>query len=172
MERTIRERHKPAPYLKLKNSKRTSKCHVFSFIVPAQKTQKLDRIGALKGGTFSDFSTFLSQNIKKDEGDPLKLLKSLTMPKKLKRGKTFQNSHFCLKIWFLQCQLAISDFLNRRFSGTMRLFCFQRFASIENSLGFSAFCEISEKKSESGFRVLWSMKGTPWVFRNCFLSFS
>ena len=28
----------------------------------------MDRIGALKGGTHSDFSTFLSQNIEKFEG--------------------------------------------------------------------------------------------------------
>ena len=32
--KTSRERHKSAPYLMLKNSKRTSKCQVFSFTVP------------------------------------------------------------------------------------------------------------------------------------------
>ena len=44
------------------------------------------RIGTLKGKTFSDFSTFLSQNTTKLKGDPLKSLKifrkSLRMPKK------------------------------------------------------------------------------------------
>ena len=35
LERTSRERPKSAPYLKLKNSKRTSKCQVFSSTVPA-----------------------------------------------------------------------------------------------------------------------------------------
>ena len=31
---TSRERHKSAPYLRLKNSKRTSKCQIFTFTVP------------------------------------------------------------------------------------------------------------------------------------------
>ena len=41
-----------------------------------RKTQKLDRIAALKGGTLWDFLTFLSQYINKiEEEPPLKSLK-------------------------------------------------------------------------------------------------
>ena len=68
---TSRERHKAAPNPRLKNSKRTSKCQVFFY--STRKTQKMDRIGALKGGTLSEFSIFLSQNIKKIEGGPFSL---------------------------------------------------------------------------------------------------
>ena len=44
---TSRDRHKSTPYLRLKNSKRTSKCQVFFYSAP----------GALKGGTLLDFLT-------------------------------------------------------------------------------------------------------------------
>ena len=60
-----------------------------------KKTKKLDRIGALKGGTLWDFSfgTFLSQNISKIEGEPFEVIKifskKVSMPKKLK-GKIFE----------------------------------------------------------------------------------
>ena len=52
-----------------------------------RKTQKLDRIGALKGETLWDFSTFLSQNINKTEGGDFGELFSKigpTMPEKTK----------------------------------------------------------------------------------------
>ena len=52
-----------------------------------RKTQKLKRIGVLQEGTLSDFSTFPSQNIKKNERESLKIFEqNLTMPKKLKGG--------------------------------------------------------------------------------------
>ena len=73
---TSRERPKSAPYLKLKNSKRTSKCLSLSLLQYPKNT----KVGPnwapgpasaypwrAKRGTFSDFSTFLSQNIKKTE---------------------------------------------------------------------------------------------------------
>ena len=69
VSRTSRERHKSAPYLRLKNSKRTFNCQVTFYSSP--KTQKLDRADALKEGTLSDFSTsILLQNIKQIEGEP------------------------------------------------------------------------------------------------------
>ena len=56
----------------IKNSQTTSKCQVFSITVPEKPKSwtELVRRGpasALKGGTLSDFSTFLRQNIKKFE---------------------------------------------------------------------------------------------------------
>ena len=70
---TSRQRHKSATYLRLKNSKNTSKSQDLQY----SKTQMLDRIGALKGNPlgFFNFSTFLWQNIKKLKGDPLESLK-------------------------------------------------------------------------------------------------
>ena len=62
---TSRERPKSAPHLRLKDSKRISKCQVFSYRVPEKP----------KSSALSDFSTFLSQNLKKTKGDPLKTLK-------------------------------------------------------------------------------------------------
>ena len=61
---TIRERHKLAPHLGLKNTKKTSKCQVFFY--STRKTQKLNRIGAgagggaysAKRGTLLDFQHF------------------------------------------------------------------------------------------------------------------
>ena len=41
-----------------------------------RKAQKLDQIGALKRSTLSDFSLFLSQNIKKIEGGPFEVIKN------------------------------------------------------------------------------------------------
>ena len=57
-KKTNRERHKSAPYLRLKNSKSTSKCQLFYFTVPKKP----------KSWTLGNFSTFLWQNIKKIEG--------------------------------------------------------------------------------------------------------
>ena len=63
---TSRERTESARYLRLKNSKRVSKCQSILFY-SARKTQKLDRLGA-PGGTLS---STLSQIINKLKGDPL-----------------------------------------------------------------------------------------------------
>ena len=52
-----------APYLRPKNSTRTSKCLCILFF-STQKSQKLDRIGA-PGWTLRDFSSILWQIIKK-----------------------------------------------------------------------------------------------------------
>ena len=65
MFETSRERHNSAPYLRLKNSKRTSKCQVFFY--SAWKKRRLDRIGALKGVTFSKLLTSILQNTKQRE---------------------------------------------------------------------------------------------------------
>ena len=62
---TSRERPKSAPYLRLKNSKRISKCQSILFYSTG-KTQKLNRIVAPEG-TLWDFSSILSQ-IKKNWG--------------------------------------------------------------------------------------------------------
>ena len=94
---TSREQHKQAPYPRLKNSKRTSKCQVFSFTVH-EKPKKMDRVarpdplarvpGALKRGeTFEIVNIFVaveggafekkqifekkSQCRKTERGDPL-----------------------------------------------------------------------------------------------------
>ena len=67
-----------------------------------QKTQKMGRIGALKGGTLWDFSTFLSQNINKIERGPFEVIKifskkSPTMPKKTGRGAgPFSLARYCM----------------------------------------------------------------------------
>ena len=64
--KTSRERHKSTRYLRLKNSKRTSKCQIFSFTVPKKPTSwtELARRGpastgplGAKRGIISDFST-------------------------------------------------------------------------------------------------------------------
>ena len=77
---TSRDRPKSAPYPRLKNSKKTSKCQVFSFTVLENRkfyekifskklhTQKMDRVarrgplarapGALKGGHFQNCQHF------------------------------------------------------------------------------------------------------------------
>ena len=49
---TKRKRHKSAPHIWFKHTTRTAKCQVCSSTV-----RKLDRTGALKGGTISDFLT-------------------------------------------------------------------------------------------------------------------
>ena len=59
---TSRERHKSAPYLRLQNSKRTSKCQSILFY-STRKTQKLDRIGA-QGGTLGIFYPFFDETSK------------------------------------------------------------------------------------------------------------
>ena len=61
--RTSRERPKSASYLRLKSSKRTSKCQVFSF-TETRKNPKVGPNWRAKRGNLSDFLTsILSQNI-------------------------------------------------------------------------------------------------------------
>ena len=64
--KTSRELSKSAPYLRLKNSKRTSKYSLLRY----RKTQKLNRIGTPEA-TLLNFSSILSQIIKKIGGAPL-----------------------------------------------------------------------------------------------------
>ena len=95
-EITSRERPKSAPYLRLKNSKRTSKCQSILFYGTG-KTQKLNRIGA-PVEIFHPFSRKSKRNggallVKKNFSK-----KSLTMPKKLKGGTLWIFQHpFCRK---------------------------------------------------------------------------
>ena len=83
---TNRERHKFAPYLRLKN-KRTTKCQVF---YSTQKTHKLEQIGALKGATLLDFLTSIVAKHQKNEGGPFEeqhiFEKVSQCRKKLKEG--------------------------------------------------------------------------------------
>ena len=65
-EITSRERPKSAPYLRLKNNKRTSKCQSILFY-STRKTQKLDRIVA-PGGPFEIFFPFCRKSSKKSKG--------------------------------------------------------------------------------------------------------
>ena len=77
---TSRERPKWAPYLRLKNSKRTSKCQVFSSTVPAfflffsksfGVSGKSHSAEKCKEGAFGSFrTTILLQNRKKIERGP------------------------------------------------------------------------------------------------------
>ena len=113
---TSRDRPKSAPYPRLKNSKKTSKCQVFVyssrkskifriFFLKKLHTKKMDRVarrgslarapGALtshnaeklKGGTLWDFPTsILSQNIKKMQGGPIEEKNSKKNPKKMSRS--------------------------------------------------------------------------------------
>ena len=93
---TSRELHKSVPYLRLRNSKGTSKCQVFFF--STRKTQKLHRIGALKGGALGFSISILSQNFKKNErGKPLGRFfrkKNFTMKKQTGRG-SFSRAWYC-----------------------------------------------------------------------------
>ena len=83
-----------APYLRLKNSKRTLKSQAFCTV--PEKPKKMDQIGA-PGGTLLDFLTsILLQNIKKIEGDNLKTylknFENLNAEKKLKGGLLYFSS--------------------------------------------------------------------------------
>ena len=57
------------------------------------KTQALDSIGALKGGTFWDFSTFLSQKLQQNWKRDLLLQKNSKKPTVAKKleGRTHQS---------------------------------------------------------------------------------
>ena len=85
---TSRERHKSAPYLRLKNSKRMSKCQVFSSTVPEKPKSWCEL--ALKVRTPPDFLTSIVAKHQKTEGGLLRKKrlskKSLTMPTKAERG--------------------------------------------------------------------------------------
>ena len=69
--KTSRERHKSAPYLRLKNSARTLKVSsILSY--STRKTKKSDRTGAVKEGPFGIFQHPLCDKIsKKLKGGPL-----------------------------------------------------------------------------------------------------
>ena len=102
-----RERPKSAPYLRLKHSKRTSKCQ--NFFYSTRKTQQWDRIGApgpISAGpwpTKNDtgiFKHFCRKTSNHLEGDPLGKTffsaKGLTIPKKTERGTICDFRHpFC-----------------------------------------------------------------------------
>ena len=84
---TSRERPKSAPYLRLKNSKRTSKCQSILFYGTG-KIQKLNRIGAPEGRLWN-FSPILSQIIKKNWRGTFgekNFLKKVSQCRKNKRG--------------------------------------------------------------------------------------
>ena len=66
-----RERHASAPYLRLKNSKRTSKCQVFFFTVPEAPKSWTELA-----------SRWLSQNIKKLDGGPFEVIKNFSKKKR------------------------------------------------------------------------------------------
>ena len=87
---TIRERHKSAPYLRLKNSKRTSQCQVFSSTIP--ENQKVGMNWRAKRGDPLDFSTFLSQNMsintKLKGGTPFEVMKVFSKKKSHNAEKT------------------------------------------------------------------------------------
>ena len=91
---TIR-RPKSAPYLRLKHSKSTSKCQNF---LQYPKTQKLDRIGALKGGFFGIFQhPFCRKTSKKLKGGRLvnkKIEKSLSAEKSGRGTYNFRKRGF------------------------------------------------------------------------------
>ena len=125
--RTSRDRPKLAPYPRLKNSKKTSKCQVLFYSTRKSKknfrknyiVKKIDRVarrgslarapGALKshnaeklkGGTLWGFSTsILSQNMKKLKKTKIFIFgENLTMPKKTERGDSlgFFNIHSVAK---------------------------------------------------------------------------
>ena len=119
---TSRDRPKSAPYPRLKNSKKTSKCQVFSFTVLENRkffekkfeklhTQKNGPTGALKshnaeklkGGTLWGFSTsILSQNMKKLKKTKIFIFgeKSHNAEKNWKGGPFAIFQHpFCRKTW-------------------------------------------------------------------------
>ena len=66
---TSRERPKSAPLLRVKNSKRTSKCESILFY-STRKTQKMDRIGA-PGGRFEIFHPFVPKHQKIEGGEKI-----------------------------------------------------------------------------------------------------
>ena len=96
--RTSRDRPKSAPYLRLKNGKRTSKCQVFSSTAPEKIFEKsLTMAKKLKWGTLGFSTSILSQKLK---GDPLGIF---FRKKKLKKGPFSLVWHCMLRgkpFWF------------------------------------------------------------------------
>ena len=83
---TSRERPKSAPYLRLKNSKRTSMCQS---ILQYRKKPKVGPNGRTRGDALRFFIHSVTNHQKKLKRRPFDnkfFLKSLTMPKKLKGG--------------------------------------------------------------------------------------
>ena len=80
--KTSRKRPKSAPYLRLRNSKRTSKCQNILFY-STRKTQKLDRIGA-PGGNFEIFHPFCRKS--KKLRDPLIFFKTVSQCRRNWKG--------------------------------------------------------------------------------------
>ena len=73
--KTSRERHKSAPYLRLKHSKRTSKCQVFSFTIP--ENPKVAPNWRAEKPTLSDFSNIsVAKHQKNWRWDPSKSFKN------------------------------------------------------------------------------------------------
>ena len=91
LTQTSRDRPKSAPYLTLKNCRRTSKCQAFSFTVP-EKLKSWTEVAPLERDPLGFLTSFLLQNIKKNiEAGPFEDIKnfsrkSLTVSKKTKRG--------------------------------------------------------------------------------------
>ena len=90
---TRRERPKSEPHLRLKNSKRTSKCQ--SILFYSTQKPKLDRIGG-KGDTLRFFIHCVA-NHQKEERKVKEIFfpKSLTMSKKTERGP-YSISRYCM----------------------------------------------------------------------------
>ena len=99
--KTSRDRPNSAPYLRLKNSKRTSICQVLVSWGPFYENFFGNKVSQcrnkLKGRTFWGFSpSILSQNIKKLKGENFLFSeKNLTVPKKTERWNPlgFSNIH-------------------------------------------------------------------------------
>ena len=109
---------------RLKNSKRTSKCQVFSFTVPEKMVpfediekflKKSLNAEKLKGRTLWDFSTsILSQNIKKLKRCALekKWNKVLQCRKKLKGGPLVQGNNLYIPVlWTKRSNLTPQNFV-------------------------------------------------------------
>ena len=83
-----------SPYLRLKNSKRTSSVKVFSSTTPENFfAKRLTMPKKIESGTLWDFSiSILSQNSKKIEVGNILPKKSLAMPKQTERGDPLVSS--------------------------------------------------------------------------------
>ena len=102
LNETSRDRPKSAPYPRLKNSKKTSKCQVFSFTVLENRKffgKNFEKITYSKKWT--ERRAKVSQCQKPERGDPLRFfnIHSVAKHEKIEENKTF---HFREKI--LQCQ--------------------------------------------------------------------
>ena len=89
---TSRDRPKSAPYPRLKNSKKTSKCQVFSFTVLENRKffeKKIRKITYSKKWT--DWRAKVSQCRKTERGDPLRFfnIHSVAKHEKIEENKNF-----------------------------------------------------------------------------------